>query len=76
MYLDWGRYDHHATREAWDMGGANARFAAFLRERGYKPAGGEAPEGAGWAGWRNRTDRVFETLFPPLPSRPRGVASR
>jgi outer membrane protein assembly factor BamB/enterochelin esterase-like enzyme len=65
VYLDWGRYDYHATREAWDMGGANARFAAFLRERGYRPAGSEAPEGAGWAGWRNRTDRVFETLFPP-----------
>ena len=68
VYLDWGRYDHRATREAWDMRGANARFAAFLRERGYRPAGGEAPEGSGWASWRNRTDRVFEALFPALPA--------
>jgi enterochelin esterase-like enzyme len=65
VYLDWSRYDRRATRERWDMGAANARFAAFLRERGYRPAGGEAPEGSGWAGWRNRTDRLFGTLFPP-----------
>ncbi len=64
VYLDWGRYDRRGTREAWDMREANARFAALLRERGYHPAGGEVPEGAGWAGWRNRTDRVFATLFP------------
>jgi hypothetical protein len=67
IYLDWGQFDRRATREAWDMGATNARFAAFLRERGYRPAGGEVPEGAGWAGWRNRTDRVFGTLFPPRP---------
>jgi enterochelin esterase-like enzyme len=65
VYLDWGKYDRRATREAWDMSVTNARFAAFLRERGYKPAGGEVPEGSGWASWRNRTDRVFGTLFPP-----------
>ncbi len=77
VYLDWGKYDRRATREAWDMGGANARFAAFLREHGYHPAGGEAPEGSGWAGWRNRTDRVFGTLFPPRPrSASAEVASR
>jgi enterochelin esterase-like enzyme/outer membrane protein assembly factor BamB len=67
LYLDWGRYDRRGTREAWDMRLANTRFAAFLRERGYHPAGGEVPEGAGWGGWRNRTDRVFGALFPPKP---------
>jgi enterochelin esterase-like enzyme/outer membrane protein assembly factor BamB len=67
IYLDWGLYDRRATREAWDMGPTNSRFAALLRERGYKPAGGEVPEGSGWASWRNRTDRVFGTLFPPQP---------
>ncbi|HEX9188753.1 MAG TPA: alpha/beta hydrolase-fold protein, partial [Vicinamibacteria bacterium] len=70
LYLDWGRYDRRGTREAWDMRRANQRFEAFLRERGYSPAGGEVPEGAGWAGWRHRTDRVFEALFPA----PRGEA--
>jgi len=67
LYLDWGRYDRRGTREAWDMRRANQRFDAFLRGRGYSPAGGEVPEGAGWAGWRNRTDRVFEALFPARP---------
>jgi enterochelin esterase family protein len=67
IYLDWGRYDRRGTREAWDMRRANRRFDAFLRDRGYSPAGGEVPEGAGWGGWRNRTDRVFEALFPSPP---------
>jgi outer membrane protein assembly factor BamB len=77
VYLDWGKYDRRATREAWDMRTTNASFAAFLRERGYRPAGGEVPEGAGWAGWRNRTDRVFGALFPArqIPS-PAVSASR
>jgi enterochelin esterase family protein len=74
VYLDWGRYDRRGTREAWDMRRANQRFDAFLRERGYSPAGGEVPEGAGWAGWRNRTDRVFEALFPAPPAA--GAAAR
>ncbi len=68
VYLDWGQYDRRGAREAWDMRATNASFAAFLRERGYKPAGGEVPEGAGWAGWRNRTDRVFGALFPARPN--------
>lgn len=64
FYVDWGRYDLRGTREAWDMTQANRRFAAFLRERGYRPAGGEANDGTGWASWRNRTDRLFASLFP------------
>jgi hypothetical protein len=76
VYLDWGRYDYHATRERWSMRDANARFADFLRERGYRPAGGEAMDGSGWASWRNRTDRVFAALFPPRPEAAAGVASR
>jgi hypothetical protein len=49
----------------WPGGPRSGRFADFLRERGYKPAGGRVPDGSDWAGWRNRTDRVFGTLFPP-----------
>jgi enterochelin esterase-like enzyme/outer membrane protein assembly factor BamB len=64
LYMDWGRYDMRGTREAWDMAETNRRVAAFLRERGYRPAGGESNDGAGWASWRNRTDRLFESLFP------------
>jgi enterochelin esterase-like enzyme len=67
VYHDWGRYEAYASREAWDMRVTNARFNALLREKGYRPAGGEAPDGTGWASWRNRTDRLFAALFPPRP---------
>ena len=68
LYLDWGRYDLRATREAWDNRQMNRRFDAFLRERGYRPAGGEVADGFGWPSWRTRTDRLFETLFPARPA--------
>jgi enterochelin esterase family protein len=70
VYLDWGRYDARGTREAWNITETNRRFAAFLRERGYRPAGGEANDGAGWASWRNRTNRVFEAMFPAADGQP------
>lgn len=65
VYHDWGRYDAHATRERWDMRVTNTRLSALLRDKGHRPVGGEAPDGTGWASWRNRTDRLFATLFPP-----------
>jgi enterochelin esterase-like enzyme len=64
IYQDWGRYELHSSRENADMRVTNRRFNAFLRERGYRPAGGEAPDGGGWASYRNRTDKLFEALFP------------
>jgi enterochelin esterase-like enzyme/outer membrane protein assembly factor BamB len=67
VYHDWGRYGHQITREGFDNLEANRRFNQFLREKGYRPVGGEALDGFGWASWRNRTDRLFETLFPPTP---------
>jgi enterochelin esterase-like enzyme/outer membrane protein assembly factor BamB len=67
VYHDWTKYDAHATREAWDMRVTNARFDQTLRRLGHQPRGGEAPDGSGWASWRNRTDRLFETLFPARP---------
>jgi enterochelin esterase-like enzyme len=65
VYHDWGRYEARSTRENADMRVSNARINAYLRERGYQPVGGEAADGTAWASWRNRTDRLFETLFPP-----------
>ena len=65
VYHDWGRYGHEITREGSDMLEANRQFTEFLRAKGYVPAGGEALDGFGWASWRNRTDCLFETLFPP-----------
>ena len=74
VYHDWGRYGHQIAREGSDILAANRRFHEFLREKGYRPAGGEALDGFGWASWRNRTDRLFETLFPA--SEPRRGPSR
>lgn len=65
VYQDWGRYEARSTREAADMRVTNVRFNEYLREKGYRPAGGEAPDGSGWASWRNRTDQLFGALFPP-----------
>jgi enterochelin esterase-like enzyme/outer membrane protein assembly factor BamB len=64
VYHDWGRYGLQATREGADILGETRRFHEFLRAKGYRPAGGEVLDGFGWASWRNRTDRLFETLFP------------
>jgi enterochelin esterase-like enzyme len=64
VYHDWGRYGHQITREGFDNLEANRQFHVFLRGKGYRPVGGEALDGFGWASWRNRTDRLFETLFP------------
>jgi hypothetical protein len=53
VYHDWGLYGHTSTREG------------YLRARGFEPAGGEAKDGAEWASWRNRTDRLLAVLLPP-----------
>jgi outer membrane protein assembly factor BamB len=64
IYMDWSLYDFRSTTEAWDNGTENKKFYAYLREKGYRPAGGEFHEGAGWPSWRNRTDRLLAALFP------------
>jgi outer membrane protein assembly factor BamB/enterochelin esterase-like enzyme len=65
VYHDWGQYGHSSTREAADMRVTNRRFNDYLRAKGYRPAGGEAKDGMGWASWRNRTDLLFVALLPP-----------
>ena len=64
IYLDWGKYDLRSPMEGNDLGKSTASFAGLLQERGYIFTGGEVNDGAGWASWRNRTDKIFETLFP------------
>ena len=64
IYMDWGKYDMRNPHENWDIGDSNRRFADKLRGLGYTIAGGEANDGCGWSSWRNRTDKIFETLFP------------
>ena len=67
LYLDWGRYDARSPLEGSDTGKATERFAKALMEKGYRYVGGRVNDGAGWASWRNRTDKVFESLFPYEP---------
>ena len=66
IYMDWGKYDLRSPMEGNDLGKASASFAALLKARGYSFVGGMVNDGAGWASWKNRTDRVFETLYPIL----------
>ena len=64
LYLDWGSYHMRSPHEAWDLAEENRGLWAFLRERGYRPAGGELPEGFGWSCWRGHTDELLTALFP------------
>ncbi|MFQ5494289.1 MAG: PQQ-binding-like beta-propeller repeat protein, partial [Phycisphaerae bacterium] len=47
LYMDWGKYDFRNPHEAWDMGETNRRLVRLLREKGYKPDGGEVYDGTG-----------------------------
>jgi len=64
IYLDWGTYDLRSPHEAWDMAQNNRDAWAALRDRGYRPAGGEQPEGHGWRAWSGHTDEMLAALFP------------
>jgi outer membrane protein assembly factor BamB/enterochelin esterase-like enzyme len=64
VYLEWGTYDVRSPHEAWDYGDSTRRFAELLEERGYWVDGEEVHDGSGWSSWRNRTDALFESLFP------------
>lgn len=66
IYLDWGKYDLRSPMEGNDLGKSTASFARLLHAKGYAFTGGEVNDGAGWASWRNRTDEVFEALFPSV----------
>ncbi|NKB65583.1 MAG: PQQ-binding-like beta-propeller repeat protein [Candidatus Latescibacteria bacterium] len=64
IYLDWGQYDLRSPMEGNDLGQSSIAFAGLLQERGYSYIGGQAPDGAGWDSWQNRSDQLFEALFP------------
>ncbi len=68
IYMDWGTYDIRNPHENWDTATGHRKLVEMLEARGVKVAGGEAHDGSGWSSWRNRTDRIFETLFPLPPS--------
>ncbi len=64
IYQTWGTYHIRSPHEAWDQADDNRALWRQLRENGYRPAGGEVPEGFGWACWRSRTDDMLAALFP------------
>jgi len=64
VYMDWGTYHMRSPHEAWDLAEESRKTWALLRERGYRPAGGEVPEGFGWACWSGHTDELLAALFP------------
>jgi enterochelin esterase-like enzyme len=66
IYIEWGSYDMHNPQEAWDIRTMGRNLVEFLASRGYTVAGGEVHDGTGWSSWKNRTDRVLESLFPPV----------
>ena len=64
IYIEWGTHDMQNPQEAWDIRDADRKLVEFLTSRGYSVAGGEVHDGTGWSSWKNRTDRVLESLFP------------
>ncbi len=64
IYFDWGKYDPRAPLEGWDFGEYAESFARLLNSGGYDFQGGEVNEGFGQTSWRNRSDKLFETLYP------------
>ncbi len=67
IYLEWGKYDLRNPHENWDLGKTNVELGDLLKQRGYTFTGGEVHDGTGWSSWRNRTDKLFQTLFPLKP---------
>ena len=64
IYMNWGTYHIRSPHEAWDRAVESRNIWTLLRERGYRPAGGEIPEGYGWMSWRCHTDDLLAALFP------------
>jgi enterochelin esterase family protein len=64
LYLEWGTYHLRSPHEAWDLAVENRKLWAAMRESGYRPAGGEVPEGYGWPCWNGHTDDWLRAMFP------------
>src|SRR5678809_1544646 len=63
-YLAWGTYDLRSPHEAWDMAKGNRELWALMRSKGYRPTGGEQPDGLGWIVWRAHLDKMLTALYP------------
>lgn len=67
IYLEWGKYDYRNPHEGWDMAEVGRSLVTQLTAQGIEPMGGEVHDSTDWPSWRNRTDRIFEALFPLKP---------
>lgn len=67
FYLDWNRYGAKNVDRGWDFAQDGETMAALMRDGGHRLEGGEMLDSAGWGGWRNRTDKLLESLFPAKP---------
>jgi outer membrane protein assembly factor BamB len=65
IYMDWGTYHMRSPHEAWSVVENNRNVWAAFRAAGYRPAGGEVPEGFGWPMWAGHFDDLLVALFPP-----------
>ncbi len=64
IYHDWSKYDFRSPLEGWDFGAYARLFAGALRETGHQFEGGETYDGFSWENWRNRADRLLESVLP------------
>ncbi len=69
LYLGWGKYDIRSPLEGFDIRSVCTALSQHLKEKGVKVHGGEVNEGFGWLSWRNRNDKVFESLYPLTTSK-------
>lgn len=64
IFIEWGKYGLRNPDEAWDLPKSNRTLVDKLRANGHNVVGSEIHDGTGWSSWRNRTDVLFENLFP------------
>ena len=64
LYQKWGSYHIRSPHENFDSAVANREMWQRLRDLGHRPAGGEVPEGFGWACWRAYVGEMLTALFP------------
>lgn len=64
VYLDWGSYHMRSPHEAWSLVDEMRKVWDALHRAGYRPAGGERPEGYAWPIWTAHADELLATMFP------------
>ncbi len=63
LYIEWSRLDFKDEPRR-DARAESREIVKVLEKKGYGPVTREVADGTGWGGWRLRTDRILESLFP------------